>query len=44
MGIVTGPCELLVMYNWILTKATITQVTGPCELLVMYNTGYISIK
>ena len=34
---VTGPCELLVMYNLKPTEQIIYAVTGPCELLVMYN-------
>ena len=34
---VTGPCELLVMYNGIVYVLTSSPVTGPCELLVMYN-------
>ena len=35
--IVTGPCELLVMYNRHYTSLIVWLVTGPCELLVMYN-------
>ena len=34
---VTGPCELLVMYNKYISKMVMQYVTGPCELLVMYN-------
>ena len=34
---VTGPCELLVMYNEHEWQNDEDEVTGPCELLVMYN-------
>ena len=34
---VTGPCELLVMYNFTECERRHRMVTGPCELLVMYN-------
>ena len=34
---VTGPCEFLVMYDFIIFNKFNHRVTGPCEFLVMYD-------
>ena len=35
--IVTGPCEFLVMYDFLNLNLYQLNVTGPCEFLVMYD-------